>query len=470
VTDAEATAPADVGGAAVELEDPGEGEPAARHESAWRSVFRSAGARILVMPASAVLGVVNTRLVIDGFGRDAYAHYGLLVGIIGLLPFADLGMSAAIMNAVGSSDRPSTDRHVHNVLVSSIRALCGSGLALTAVAIVITIGGWWPEVMGQGLMQGGSPVVAVCVVLIGATFVVSFGQRVLTGLGKNHLQVIILGLQTPPVVICIWLVSHFGHGGSGVWLPVIPYLVTMLLYALCVVIAARLMRPAIGRSIRDVPRLRSVRGGRVFDVAWPTMIQMVALPIAMQTDELVISHVSTTKALAEYNLASSLYLPVFQVVTAAGIALWPIFARARAHGGRTESSPMSLARGFGAGALLGCAVLTLASGWLVQLASGGAIHLGPGILLAFTVYEVVLAYRYPLGMYMTDAPGLRFQAYLILVMVPINLGISIVLARSFGASGPIIGSAIGILVFQAIPFWFYVRRKLRLVERSAVAT
>ena len=74
---------------------------------------------------------------------------------------------------------------------------------------------------------------------------------------------------------------------------------------------------------------------------------------------------------------------------------------------------------------------------------------------------VCQAAKYPLGMFMTDAPGLRYQAFMVLCMLPINLGISIVLAKKLGAVGPIIGSTIGVFFFQVCANFFYVRRNLQ---------
>jgi O-antigen/teichoic acid export membrane protein len=441
--------------------------PANPSPSAWRSVIHSAGARVLVMPFTAVLGILNTRLVIEAFGRNVYAAYGLLVGIGTLLPFADLGMSAAIMNAVGGSDHPTDDRHVHRVLVTSIRVLSASGTAIIVVAGIISLGGWWPTIMGDGLLpgSGGANAAGLCLAVIGLTLPIAFGQRVLTGVGRNHIGVIVTGMQTPIVLGVIWFVYHRHLGtGHGAYLPVIPYLATALLALVCTIWAARLIHPAIGRALRDVPRLRRARGERVFDVAWPMLIQMIALPIAMQTDELVLSHVSTSKSLAEYNLASSLYLPVWQVVSAAGVALWPIFARARARGDRAAQSPMPLAAGFGAAGMFACLVLSLLSGWLTQLASGGKIHLTSLTLISFSIFMIFQAAKYPLGMYMTDAPGLRYQAYMIVAMVPVNFGLSVVLARAVGTAGPIIGSAVGVFFFQLVANWWYVRRSMRLAR------
>ncbi len=68
-----------------------------------RSVGGSAAARLLVLPISAVLGIFVTRLLIDNYGQASYAQYMLLVGIVSLIPFADLGISASIMNATAAA-------------------------------------------------------------------------------------------------------------------------------------------------------------------------------------------------------------------------------------------------------------------------------------------------------------------------------------------------------------------------------
>jgi hypothetical protein len=48
-----------------------------------------------------------------------------------------------------------------------------------------------------------------------------------------------------------------------------------------------------------------------------------------------------------------------------------------------------------------------------------------------------------------------------LAMLPVNLGISIVLTRRHGAVGPVVGSAVGVLVFHVAANWLYVRRARR---------
>jgi O-antigen/teichoic acid export membrane protein len=428
--------------------------------SAWRSVAKSAGTRVLVLPLSAVLGVVNTRLIIENFGRDAFAQYGLLVALGSLLPFTDLGMAAAIMNAVGGSDDPSKDDHVRRVLVTSIRVLLCSAGVLLLVAAGVSAAGLWPAIMGDGLLPGTGPMVAAaCLSMIAISLPVAIGQRVLTGLGKNHVTIALMGAQTPVVLVILLLIINFDLG-DGSYLAVIPYVVTLLISLVATVVAARLIDPQIGRALRGVPRVRTVRGGKVLDVAWPMLVQMIALPLAMQTDRLVISHVSDPANLAEYNLSAQMYLPVWQVITAAGVALWPIFARARAKGDTRSQSPVPLSAGFAGAAAAVCIVLSLVAPWLADVASGGRIELPLSMLIAFSVFMTIQGAKYPLGMFMTDASGLRYQAFFIVLMVPVNLGLSIALARRYGAIGPVIGSTVGVFFFQFVANAVYVRRRL----------
>jgi hypothetical protein len=106
-----------------------------------------------------------------------------------------------------------------------------------------------------------------------------------------------------------------------------------------------------------------------------------------------------------------------------------------------------------------------ASPFLADLASGGRIELGGVLVASFTVFMVLQGLKYPLGMFMTDAAGLRFQALMIVLMLPVNVGLSWYLAGELGAAGPVIGSIIGVGFFQVLANNLYVRRRLREAAR-----
>ena len=115
-----------------------------------------------------------------------------------------------------------------------------------------------------------------------------------------------------------------------------------------------------------------------------------------------------------------------------------------------------------------CLLLAVASPWLSSIATGGRVHLSWWLVLSFSVFMTLQATKYPLGMFMTDAAGLRFQAFMSLVLLPLNLGLSIPLAIRWGAVGPVIGSAVSVLLCQVIANWIYVRRATPVARNALV--
>jgi O-antigen/teichoic acid export membrane protein len=434
-------------------------------QRAWTGPLRSAGARMLVLPVSAVLGIVVTRLVIENYGTPAFAQYTLLVGLAALIPFVDLGLAAAVMNAVSASGAPSRDEQVRDVLVTALRLLAVSATALALAAFALLGVGLWSAILGSGLDADSGPGVAtVCVLLFALSVPLSIGQRILVGLRRNHVSIAVQGLQTPlvlaAVLLCLWWELP-----AGAVVAVFAYAATLLLSAVCTLLAARSLRPAVGEALRRAVRPRTYRGGRVMDVAWPMLVQMVAVPLAMQTDRLVLSHRAGPDVLAEYSLAAQMFVPIWAVVSAGGIALWPVFARARAEG--TPGSPLPMAGAFGACAAVLALAVGLASPFVAQLASGGAISLGLPVVVGFAVLMVLQAVKYPLGMYLTDAPGLRYQALMIVLMLPVNVALSWYLTGPLGAAGPVVGSVVGVALFEVLANLVVVRRRLRVSRAGA---
>ncbi|MEZ0490671.1 lipopolysaccharide biosynthesis protein [Kineococcus sp. TBRC 1896] len=441
--------------------------PGGSDDAPWRSVARSAGAKLLVLGVSGLVSIVSIRLVLGHYGVEAYAQYGLLVSIAALLPFADLGMGAAVLNSVAGSADPARDEHVRRTLVGVFRVIALSGSLLVAVGVVVTVAGGWPALLGDGLRPGSGPAAALtCLVLFCLTLPLAVGQRILTALGRNHVRVLVQGLASPLFATTVGVLVLTGARAGG-YLAAFSYAGGALTAALGSVLAFRSLPGLAGRVLHDVWRVRSVRGAPVLGVAGPWLVLTLALPVAMQTDRLLLSHLSTPTELAEYGLGFSLFSLLSQTVTAAGVALWPVFARARSAG--RVRSPARMAVAFGAGAALAALVLVLLLPWVVPVVSGGAVRLDGWLTGAFAALVVVQAANYPLGMYMTDAAGLRFQILPVLVMVPLNLGLSWWLTLHVGAGGPVAGSAVAVALCQFAPGVFFVRRDLRRRAAAGVS-
>ncbi len=424
-----------------------------------RSVGSTAVLKVLVMGLSGIIGIVTSRLIIQNFGTEAYAQYGLLAALPALVPFADLGIAAVAINAVAGSANPRSDPMVRRTLVTAFRILMLSGATIIGIGLVISALGWWPLLLGQGLMaDGGSLAAMLCVAVFGLVLPLSLGLRILVGLGRTSTQVASQAVVAPIMLLGIaTLVALSAPAGS--FLAVLSYLANGLALLICLVLAARLIKPQVGAALREVPFRRRYPGVPAIGVAWPMLVQMVALPIAMQTDRLLLSHLTTGTELAQYNLASQLFGLALQTIAAAGIALWPIYARARAE--ERVESPTKPTLWFFAGGLAVGLVLALLAPWLTRFIAGDALRLDPWLIGGFVVFVALQAAKYPVGMYMTDKRGLTFQVWPILASIPLNLGLSWWLIGVVGAGGPIIGSAISVALCQVAPNLWFVSRDLR---------
>lgn len=433
--------------------------------SVWAGVGTTAVAKVAVMGVSGILGLLTTRLIIEHFGKDAYAQYGLLTSFPSLLPFADLGMAAVVINAVASAEDVRSDDYLRRSVTTAFRILLAAGLIIGAVGAAITLLGLWPTLLGGGLTAGGANAALICLLIFGLVLPMTVGQRIMVGLRRTTAQVASQSVVSPFMLLCVGSVILAGLP-FGNYLSVFSYVANSLVSVICLVLAGRALKPQLGRAIRDIPRLRSAPGVKALNLAWPMLIQMIALPVAMQTDRLLLSHLTTGDELAQYNLSSQLFGLVLQAIAAGGVALWPIYARARARKSiRSPFKPMLI---FLAVGLSMAVVLALLSGWIAAFVSDGSIHLDRWLVIGFIAFVAVQAMKYPLGMYMTDKRGLRFQVWPILVMVPANLGISWWLIGVIGPGGPIIGSMVTVLFCQVLPNYLYVRRDLR--RRTLEAT
>lgn len=434
--------------------------------SMWASVGTTAVAKVVVMGCSGLLGLFTTRLIIEYFGTAAYAQYGLLNSFPSLLPFADLGMAAVVINAVAGAEDVSRDQYLRNAITTAFRILIVAGAVLAAVGVLISVLGLWPTLLGSGLTEGGSTAALACLLVFGLVLPLTVGQRVMVGLRRTTTQVASQAVVAPFMLACVGTVVLAGLPVGG-YVSVFSYIANSLVSVICLVIAARILRPQLGLAIRDIPRVRAVRGVRALNLAWPMLVQMIALPIAMQTHRLLLSHLTEGEELAQYNLAAQLFGLVLQAIAAGGVALWPIFARARAQ--RQVTSPFRACWAFLAAGLAIAGGLALVSGWIAEFVSDGQIVLPLWLVLGFVAFVAVQAAKYPLGMYLTDERGLRFQVWPILVMVPLNLGLSWWLIDEVGPAGPVFASTVAVLLCQVLPSAWYVRRDLRRRRAEAAA-
>lgn len=433
----------------------------------WRIMGSTALAKLLIMGMGGLLAIITGRLIISNFGVDAYAQYGLLATLPALIPFADLGVGAVVINAISAAKDPVADENVTASVVSALRILVVSGLCIAAAGVLFFLTGSWPLVLGGAVLGiEGEITATLCAVVFGLALPLGIAQRLLIGLKRTTSQTMSQAVVAPfmlgMVALCVILMLP-----AGPYLALFSYLASVLVSLICLAMVARSLPGMVPVYFRRIFMVRRYPGVPTMGLAWPMLLQMIALPLAMQTDRILLSHLRGTDDVAEYNLAAQLFGMAIQVINAGGMVLWPHFSKARSDG--VIHSPFRITVVFlGFGLVISAALAVLAP-WLAQFMSSGKITLSFGLLLAFVLLTTLQAAKYPMGMYMTDFNGLRFQVLPIFCMVPLSLGLSIYLIGIWGPAGTVIGSCIAVFACQMVPNFFYVRRDLRRRAQQATA-
>lgn len=423
--------------------------------------------KIIVMGLSGLLAILTSRMIIEHYGVEAYAQYGLLATLPTLLPFADLGIAAVVINSLAETKSPKTDDFVLRTIITAFRILSVSGLTIISVAVMIHLLGLWPAILGQGLIPAGGSVAAlICMVLFGCVLPLTVGQRIVVGLGRTTAQVAAQAVVAPFMLVSILTVVALS-APVGSFLAIFSFAGNALVSVICLAVAAKALSPQLRLAMGRIARFKRYPGVPIISLTWPVLVSSLVMPITLQTDRLLLSQLTDGDELAQYNLAAQLFGLILQTTAAAGLAMWPWYAKARSQG--RVASPIVPSLWFLSGGVVLGLGMALASPWLEVLVSKGKIHLGIWLVAGFVAFVAVEAAKYPLGMYMTDRKGLLFQVTPLLIMVPVNLGLSWSLISVVGAGGPVLGSAVAVFLCQVIPYFWYVRRDLAK-RRKEVAT
>ncbi len=405
--------------------------------------LRAGGTRAALLPITSVATLISAHIELRALGASRFGILTLLLTITLLLPFADLGIGAAVTTAMATHAR----REREELLAASLRVLFAVAVAAIFVAAVLSLFDVWRRLLG--LEAGEVPALnrdmLVVVTLFSVGLPLGVGARVLLGLDRFSTSIVVQAL-IPFLTLAI--VYWFRNSHDVTPFLIAPFVGQIAASLITFGIALRLLRFPASALVARLIRSNRRPSGEIRKTAVPMMLITLGLPVALQTDRLVLSHVSTRSSLSQYAVVSMLYVPSWSIISSAGMTLWPRFARLRARGNLDER--LSYDRAFrtfaGVGAVSGIGFVLL--GPLITRVWAG--QFGGSIFLwcAFAALLLVQAAHLPGGMYLTDPVGLRFQAMCVLAMCGVNLPLSVALAQPLGAVGPVVASTVTILCFQ----------------------
>lgn len=387
-----------------------------------------------------------------------YALYSLLITIPSLLTFTDLGSGAVLVNAVATSDDIRTDRRLRLQITSVGRVLLMFATGLMLINTVLLVTGGWRVLFGDtGAIPGAALAAFLCVTLFSLSITLGVWFRILLGQRRNHIVILVQGMISPITLVGVWLMLTYGGRDFDSYLAIASYGASLFSAIVGFVLVTRSTAPLVPDALRMLLRFRSVHGVRVMDVGWPMLAQMVTYPIAVGSQRYVLAQFGTPTDVAEYGVAGQVFFALNGLVMAAGVALWPQFARQR-HKGELRRGPFMLSVIF-AGAIAAATFLVWwVSPWLFGFITQGELEVRTLTIFAFGCMIMLTAAVYPLGMFIMDKRGIRFQVVPTLAMATVSITLSLVLTPLLGIVGPLIGVSFALIVCQIIPYSIYIHR------------
>ncbi|MCZ4068379.1 hypothetical protein O1W71_11930 [Microbacterium sp. H37-C3] len=417
-------------------------------------------ARLVTMVTSFGSGVVISRLVIGEAGVDSFALYSLVAALPALVPFADMGTGAVLVNSLARESDPVENRTVRAELRTVLRIMTIFAGGLMLLNLILLVTGGWRVVLGAAHVDGADVAVFACISIFALSIPLGIWSRLLLGMRRNHIVILIQGAQPVIALLIIWCICRVENQNNSLLLIVAPYVALTAVALIGSLVADRSVSGLLRGAALEVAHPVSHPGVRVMNVGWPMLVQALTPPITTQLGRFILAQTTTAYALAQYGLLNQVVTPLIGLVSAAGMTLWPYYSRARERGHRSLN-PLILVGVFGFASTIAVGVWLLVADPMFAIMSDEKIRVPASLIACFGAQVLVQALVYPLGMSIMSPAGIRFQLLpAVLVAVSTVIGI-VLLAPTWGIVAAPLVSAAAVLAFQVLPFSVYVARERR---------
>ena len=432
------------------------------------SALRSTAARLITMVISLVCGILSARLILGEAGVQYYALVSLLIALPSLVSFSDLGAGAVIVNSVAASRDIRNDLPLRRQVTTVARVILAFAGTAAIIDVLLYVTGGWQLVLGSaGSVPNAALAAFVCVLVFCLTVSLGLWQRILLGLGRNPIVILLQGLISPLSLLIVWILLTVHDPVVQSFLALGTFLATFIVAVTGTLVADRMSAPLLRVAAAEVLHPRRYPGARVMDVGWPMFAQLLAAPLSLTLPRYILAQSATHEELAQYAIAGQVFFALQALIGAAGVTLWPAFAKARA-AGRITRGPFLISLLFGAGAAAVSLFVLLIGPWFFAIVSKDEVVVDTPIVLAFGLMITLQALLYPLGMFIMDKPGIRFQVAPALLMALSTVVLTILFAPALGVVGPLLANAVSVAVFQIVPFTIYIRRNRDRLYGQAV--
>lgn len=435
-----------------------------RSRERYRRALLGTGAAVGARGIGVAVSLFTVPLTLGYLGVERFGMWMTISSLIAFLAFTDLGVGngllTAIANASGRGDRPAEARY------SASAAWMLTAVAAVLVAAVLGLSQVvsWADVFNVSDSVARSEA-GPAMIAFGVCFAVSLPLSVVTQIRYGHQEAYVNS-----AFVAVGSVLGLGLVLIAINLEIgLPYLVLALMGAPLLASIANALLLGFQRPWL-APRLRAVHGATAFALlrsGSQFLVLQLAVATAFYSDSLIAARVIGPQAVAEYAVATKLFLVPTVLVTAAVGPLWPAYGEAFARGDvpwlrRTLRRSITIVLAI---TIPLSAILALLADPVLDIWIGGAVS-PPFLLVAgIAIWTVFSAVGTSMAMLLNGLHILRFQIVTAVVMAVLNVSLSIFLASRIGVAGVILGTVIAYPVATLIPLSLYLPRLLGRLER-----
>lgn len=431
--------------------DQGQLAPAERRALVYGPVYR-----ILGTPVVAVLGLANTAIIVRETGEAVFGLVSLVATITLLFPFADLGIGGTVLTASAMLHGPKRDPNAANVIRRGYRVLFGVAAVVVLISLCIMALDGWHTLAGFSSGPDDRWAITVAGCIFALTIPAGLGIRILIGIDRNPLATLVQ--MSCPLFALLLTLLLYAVNATGIWYAVSS--LGGLLIGLAVGTALALRLSGLGWSaFAPTSPLRT--GSKLLAGSMWLFVVSVGVPVGMQTGRVLLAHLSTPAELSRYALMAQLYAVSWSVLSAAGMAYWPVFVKRRGATEETIRMWWQVTSAFAAVAAIAAVAMVLLGPWAATVLSGGRIEVSVALAMAFGVLLIGQAIHLPAKILLTAPHEARWQAPWTLGMAAISIGVGFAVAERYGAVGVVCAAILGISVAQVLPCLLWVPKLVR---------
>jgi O-antigen/teichoic acid export membrane protein len=426
-------------------------EPAERKAIVLGTIFRVVGT-----PLVALVGLLNTAVIVRQTGEAVFGLVSLVTTITLLLPFADLGIGAVIISACSQQGRIADDPVAVATVQRGLRRLNLVAAVLIAVSLAIMATDSWGFLLGStaGPADRTAITIAACLIALGVP--AGIGVRILIGINMNQLAVLVS--MSNAVFTLLITFGLKAVGVSGIWYAVSGAGGALIGNLIATALALKLS--GLGWSAFGRPGAEHA-GSKLLQGSLWMFVVSVGLPMGLQSQRLVLSHVSSPGELSRYALIAQIYGVTWMVFSTAGVALWPVFVKRRTDMGTSSRLWLKSVLVFGALSALAGVGLVVLGPWATSVLSGGRLIASRELAIAIALLLFVQCVHLPGGVMLTMPREMRWQSFCLVAMGVLAVVLAVFWGQRWGGAGVVAAAVVATVAAQNVPDFVWIPRLLR---------